>query len=191
MKFMAKNSLFAILLRSAWWISMLIAAALIFIGLVLSPPAYAIFPIFGAVPFVIISGVAAWKQRNKPSAARIEETSQRLAAMSWPVFADYLAAGLRQDGCQVKRIKSEAADFEIARPGTGGALLAARRWKAAHTGIEPLQRLQEARSASGLREGIYVTLGALTSDAQAYAAKHDIRVMDRESLTQLFRHKRG
>jgi len=190
MKFMAKNSIFAILLRSAWWISMLIAAALVFIGLVVVPPTYAIFPVFGALPFVIISGVAAWKQRNKPSEARIEETARAIMAMSWPTFADQLEVGLRHDGCQVKRIKHDAADLEVARPGAGKALMCARRWKAAHTGIEPLQRLQTARNTADCGEAIYVTLGVLSAPAQAFAIQHDIRIMNAESLTQLFRHQK-
>jgi len=187
MKFMSQNSLFAILLRSAWWISMLVAAALIFVGIAVVPPAYALFPICGAMPFLIISGIAAWKQRNKPSSARIEQTTQALMGMSWPAFADQLEIGFKTDGCQVKRLKTDAADFEVARPGAGRALVCARRWKAARTGIEALQRLQAARSAAGASEGIYVTLGEISAPAQAYAAKNDIRVLDAEGLTQLFR----
>lgn len=190
MKFMAKNSIFAILLRSAWWISMLVAAALIFIGVAVVPPSYAVFPICGAIPFIIISGIAAWKQRNKPSDTQIETTVQAVMAMSWSAFADQLEAGLRHDGCQVTRIKNDAADFEVARPGAGKALVCARRWKAAHTGIEPLQRLQAARTAASTGEAIYVTLGILSGPAQDFAVKHDIRIMNAESLTKLFRYQR-
>lgn len=187
---MAKNSLFAILLRSSWWISMLVAAALILVAVAVVPPAYALFPICGAIPFVIISGIAAWKQRNKPSSARVEQTAQALSALSWPAFADHFEAALRHDGCQVKRLKTDAADFEVARPGAGRALICARRWKAAHTGTEPLQRLQTARSAAGASEGIYVTLGDISKPAQDYATQNNIQFMDAESLTQLFRHQK-
>ena len=189
MKFMSQNSLFAILLRSAWWISMLVAAALIFVGIAVVPPAYALFPICGAVPFIIISGIAAWKQRNKPSQTHVDQTTQALMAMPWATFADQLEIALRNDGCQVKRLKTDAADFEVARPGAGRALVSARRWKAARTGIEALERLQAARSAAGAGEGIYVTLGEISAPAQAYAAKNDIRVLDAEALTQLFRRQ--
>lgn len=190
MKLMAKNSLFAILLRSSWWISMLVAAALILVAVAVVPPAYALFPICGAVPFIIISGIAAWKQRNKPSSARVEQTAQALSAMPWSTFADHFEAALRHDGCQVKRLKTDAADFEVARPGAGRALISARRWKAAHTGAEPLQRLQTARSAAGASEGIYVTLGDISKPAQDYATQNNIQFMDAESLTQLFRHQK-
>lgn len=189
MKLMSHNSLFAILLRSAWWMSMLVAIALVFVGIAIVPPAYALFPICGALPFLVISGIAAWKQRNKPSAARVEQTTQALMGMTWSTFADQLEAALKRDGCQVKRLKTEAADFEVARPGAGRALVSARRWKAARTGIEAFERLQAARSAVGAGEGIYVTLGEVSAPAQAYAAKNDIRVLDAEGLTQLFRRQ--
>ncbi|CAM3763405.1 restriction endonuclease [Bordetella tumulicola] len=192
MKFMAKNSLFAILLRSSWWISMLVAAGLVLVAVAVVPPAYAPFPIFGAIPFIVISGVAAWKQRNKPSQARIEETSQALSVLSWSAFADQLEAALRKDGCEVKRLKGlkgDAADFEVTRAGSGRALMSARRWKAAHTGVEPLQRLQAARAEAGANEGIYVSLGAASGPALAYAAQNNIQIMDAQALAKLFRHR--
>lgn len=190
MKLMAKNSLFAILLRSSWWISLLVAGVLILIGVAVVPPAYAIFPIFGALPFIVIAGIAGWKQRNKPSSTRVEQTALALSAMPWSTFADHVEAGLQRDGCQVKRLKkNDAADFEVARPGSGRALISARRWKAAHTGVEPLQRLQAARSAAGAGEAIYVTLGGVSAPAQQYATEHNIQFMDAESLTQLLRHQ--
>ncbi|MBV7485890.1 restriction endonuclease [Bordetella sp. BOR01] len=185
MKFMAKNSLFAILLRSPWWISMLVAAALIVIGLAALPPAYAPFPIFAAIPFLAIAGIAAWKQRGKPSSARVEQTATDLAALPWAAFADVLEAALRRDGCEVKRLNGAAADFEVTRTGGGRALLTARRWKAAHTGVEPLQRLEAARASAGASEGIYVALGAPSAPALDYATRHNIRFMDAEALARL------
>lgn len=184
---MARNSLFGILLRSPWWISLLVAAALVLVGVAVTPPAYALFPLFGAVPFLIIACVAAWKQRHQPSAARIDATAQRLAALSWPDFANRLEAALKADGCQVKRINGDAADFEVARPGAARAVISARRWKAALTGVEPLQKLQAARTAAGVAQAMYVTLGALSPPARDYANVHQIRVLDAESLTRLFR----
>jgi len=185
MKFMAKNSLFAILLRSPWWISLLIAAALVVVAFAALPPAYAPFPVFAAIPFLVIAAVAAWKQRGKPSQARVEDTAQALQALPWPAFADLLEAALRRDGCEVRRLNGNAADFEIARAGSGRALMTARRWKAAHTGVEPLQRLEAARADAGARESIYVALGAPSAAAREYATRHNIRFMDAEALTRL------
>jgi len=185
MKFMAKNSLFAILLRSPWWISLLVAAALVVVGFGALPPAYAPFPVFAAIPFVVIAGVAAWKQRGKPTQARVEQTAQALLALPWPAFADLLEAALRRDGCEVRRLNGGAADFELTRAGGGRALMTARRWKAAHTGVEPLQRLEAARAGAGASEGIYVALGAASAAAREYAARHNIRFLDAEALARL------
>src|SRR5690606_40388357 len=88
------------------------------------------FPAFGAIPFLVIAGIAAWKQRGKPSAARVEQTAATLAALPWPAFADVLEAALRRDGCEVTRLDGKAADFALTRAGGARALLAARRWKA-------------------------------------------------------------
>ncbi len=185
MKFMAKNSLFGILLRSRWWISLLVAAALVVVGFAALPPAYAPFPVFAAIPFVAIAGIAAWKQRGKPSRARVEQTAAALAGMPWPAFAATLEAALRRDGCEVRRLDGAAADFEATRAGSGRALVAARRWKAAHVGVEPLQRLEAARAKAGAGESIYVALGEISAAAHAYAGRHNIRFMDAEALTRL------
>lgn len=185
MKFMARNSLFGILLRSPWWISLVIATALVVVAVAAVPPAYAAFPAFGAIPFLVIAGIAAWKQRGKPSAARVEQTAATLAALPWPAFADVLEAALRRDGCEVTRLDGKAADFALARAGGARALLAARRWKAAHTGVEPLQRLHAALAAAGAGEGIYVSLGTPSAPAREFAARHSIRFMDAESLARL------
>ena len=79
--------------------------------------------------------------------------------------------------------------MEFTRAGSGRALMSARRWKAAHTGVEPLQRLQAARAEAGANEGIYVSLGAASGPALAYAAQNNIQIMDAQALAKLFRHR--
>ena len=59
---MAKNSLFAILLRSPWWLSFVLAGAMAAVARLVLPQAYEAYALFSAVPFVAIGLVAAWKQ---------------------------------------------------------------------------------------------------------------------------------
>ena len=59
---MAKDSLFAILVRSSWWISFLIAAAVAAGALLLLPAQYAIVGAFSCLPFVVTGSIAAWRQ---------------------------------------------------------------------------------------------------------------------------------
>ena len=91
MKFkMAKNSLFAILLRSSWWISLALAVALGLAGAVLLPVEYRIAGALSGFPFAVISAMAAWRQWKLPSAARIDETRDAVSQMAWPAFSALL-----------------------------------------------------------------------------------------------------
>ena len=60
---MSPNSLFAILLRSPWWVSMLVAGGLFAVSRLFIPWYYAIFM---PLPFVVIAGIAAARQLGKP-----------------------------------------------------------------------------------------------------------------------------
>ena len=66
MKFqMAKNSLFAILLRSPWWMSVAIAAGLFAAARLVLPQAYAVFV---GLPFLAIGCYVGARQLRAPSA---------------------------------------------------------------------------------------------------------------------------
>ena len=60
-----------------------------------------------------------------------------------------------------------------------------KRWKAARTGIEPLQDLHAAKEAHDAQECIYVTTGELTDKARAFAGKHAIRLVGGSELARL------
>ena len=87
--------------------------------------------------------------------------------MAWPAFADALEAAWRRDGYTVTRTQG-AADFELVKEGRR-YVVAARRWKAAHTGLEPLRELVKAKEAREAQEATWVTAGELTAEARAYA----------------------
>ena len=63
MKFkMAKNSLFAVLLRSPWWYSALIVLGLAIAARALLPEPYVVAGIMGTFPFVVIAVMSARRQ---------------------------------------------------------------------------------------------------------------------------------
>lgn len=182
---MAQNSLFAILLRSPWWISLAIAAALSTVAWVLLPTDWRIAGALSSFPFVVIAGMAAWRQRHAPSAARVEQTVAAVSAAGWPAFADVLEQAFRRDGHAVQR-RGGAADFTLERKGRT-MLVSARRWKAARTGLEPLRDLQAARDAAEAPDALYIGLGELSDNARAYAAEHRIAVWQAAELAQALR----
>jgi restriction system protein len=181
---MNENSLFAILLRSSWWVSFAIAAALTGVAVALLPEAYRIFGAVTGLPFFVIGCIAAWRQFQAPSTVRINNTVAAVRAMSWVEFSRAIEAAYRGDGYAVTAVGAAAADFEI-RKEWRIALVSCKRWKAARTGVEPLQDLHAAKEARNAQECIYVATGELTDNAHAFAVKHAIRLVDGSELARL------
>jgi len=59
---MSENSLFAVLLRSPWWYSVLIGFFLIAISLLIVGGKYLVLGIFASLPFFGIAGFAGYRQ---------------------------------------------------------------------------------------------------------------------------------
>ncbi len=183
---MAKNSLFAILLRSPWWISAAIASALALLGLAVLSDPFRVLAILSGVPFAVIGAVAARRQWHLPSTARVSETREALARMPWPAFADLLEQSFRRDGYTVSRSQAAAIDFELNRDGRR-MLVCARRWKSARTGLEALRALQTECDGTDRPDGLYIGLGALTDTALPFAREHGIAVWNADDLARAFR----
>lgn len=183
---MAKNSLFAVLLRSRWWISLSIGAAMSSLAWVLLPRDYRLAGALSSFPFFVIAGIAAWRRRHAPSAARIEQTAQALGTMAWPACAALLEQAFRRDGYSVLRRSGSIVDFELERNGRK-MLVAARRWKAAKTGVEPLSELQAARDANSPADALWIGLGELSDSARSYAAERRIAVWQLVELAEALR----
>ncbi len=182
---MAKNSLFAILLRSPWWVSVSIAAALALLSAALLPPDYRVVGALSGLPFAVVGALAARRQRHLPSASRVSETGAAVAAMTWPVFSGLLEQAFARDGYTVQRGTAASFDFELERQGRK-MLVCARRWKSARTGLDALRALQSARDAAEA-DALYIGLGELTDQARAFAAEHRIAVWQTAELAQSLR----
>lgn len=182
MKFqMARNSLFAILLRSPWWISVAAAAGIFAAARLALPEIYAFFV---ALPFAVIGAYALWQQRHAPSAARVAGALQALRAMSWDEFSAAIEDAFHRDGYIVSRIGGAEADFELTKAGRV-SLVWAKRWKVARTGIEPLRELYAAGRLRGAHECIYVAAGEITDNARVFAAGKNISLVHDAELAKL------
>lgn len=184
MKFqLAKNSLFAILLRSPWWMSIAVAAVLSLIAGALLPEPYKVVGALSTLPFVVIGVMAARRQWRTPSAARVSQTVQALGTMAWPEFEKLLEEAFRRDGYTVQRGAATPADFDLERRGRR-MLVSARRWKSARTGLELLRALQAAREAAEASDALVIGLGELTDNARPFAAEHRITIWQGADLAQ-------
>lgn len=184
MKFrMAPNSLFAILLRSRWWISLLVALAIGLVAGALLPAQVRGVGMLAGVPFFVISVIALWRQWHAPSPAQAAATLEAATELPWKAFSEALAQGFRREGYTVAAMGGPAADLRLEKGGQV-ALVAARRWKAASHGIEPLRELAAAVRATGADAGIYVALAELTEHARAQAARDGVQVLGRDELAR-------
>lgn len=178
---MAKNSLFAILLRSSWWVSTAIGLFLGLVCLALLPAEFKLVGAASGLPFLVIGGIAATRQWKRPSAARVASTVQAVSAMSWPVFATLLEQAFHRDGYAVTRVNAEAFDFELERAGRR-TLVSARRWKSARIGLEALKALQAARQQRDVSAAFFIGLGVVSDNARPFAAAQGIEVWQADEL---------
>ncbi len=178
------NSLFAVLLRSPWWIS--VGVALLFIGasIALLPVQYRVFGALGGVPFWVIGGICLVRQLRAPSAKQTQALLTQISAMPWREFSALLEKAYQRQGYSVVRIHG-TADFAITRAGRT-TLVAAKRWKAARQGVEDLQALHAAVQANDEASGgVYVAIGALSEPAARFAKSNGVAVVGAEQLVVL------
>jgi restriction system protein len=187
---MAQNSLFAVLLRSPWWVSAGVAVLAAGTAAAVLPAAYVPYGVFGATPFVVTAAITGWRRLTNPSDAQIEATLARIAAMAWPAFADALEQAWRRDGHAVERLARGGADFALTKADRT-TLVSARRWKAARTGIEPLRELQAAQRACAAVHAIHVSAGQLSDNAGRFAADNGIHLLHGHELALLLRDRPG
>jgi restriction system protein len=181
---MAPNSLFAILLRSRWWISFAITAAIVLLALALLPPDYKLVGALGATPFFAVGVVAMVRQLNAPSPAKVQALLDAAAQQNWAQFSAQLQAAWKAEGYAVQAIDSPAADFRLERQGKT-ALVCAKRWKAAHHGLEPLKLLHTARQDQGVQDAVYIALHPFHANARAYAEQQQMVVLQGADLAGL------
>ena len=181
MSIVAKRSLFAILSRSPWWLSVLIAAG-VFMAVRQFMPDYA--ALASTLPLLAIAGYAGWRQMRAPSAERGADALVALRELPWRVFATRVEEAFRRDGYAVTARAGGAADYELRKSGRL-ALRGCKRWKVAQTGVEPLRELLQAKDAADAAECIYATAGELSPNARQFAAQNGIRLLCEAELVAL------
>lgn len=186
---MAHGSLFAVLLRSPWWYSVLIALLVIFISLLLVGGKYLFLGVAASLPFFGIAGYAAYIELQRPGKKRILEVVQEARTMPARALANKIAGNYEKINFDITPFKGDAAELEIER-GRHKFLLCCKRFKAAKTGIEPLKALVAAGEKQEATGYLYVALGEITENARDFAMNNDIDLIQAEALTEYFDGKR-
>ncbi len=180
-----QGSLFAVLIRSPWWYSVLIALLVVAISLVLVGGKYLVLGVATAMPFIGIAIYSVYSQSQRPGAKRIEEVEQAVRKMPVSELAKKIAANYEKIKFDVVEFKGDEAELELER-GVHKLLLSCKRFKAAKTGIEPLKKLTAAGEKREMSGYLYVTLGEISANALKYANEHNIELIRAEGLAEYF-----
>jgi restriction system protein len=183
---MARNSLFAVLLRSPWWISVVLVLVISLASAALLPAQYVPFGVMGGFPFMVIAVIAAYRQLRAPSAAVVARTLEALGTMSWSDFAQALQSAYQAQGYTVTRLQGDGADLQLSKDGRT-TLVCAKRWKAVNQGVEAVRALALARSREDASHALFVSLADLGDNARRFADKNQIEVLGGVALAVLLR----
>lgn len=177
----AKGSLFALLIRAPFWVSLLLAAALFAVARRFLPD---LFAAATTLPTLGIAAMSGWRQFKTPSASRVSETLDALRQMSWGQFSAVIAEAFRRDGFQVGMPEAGIISFELHKNGYK-TLVSCKRWKVDQTGIGPLRELAATATAREARSCIYVATGDFTETAQAFAREKGMQLLNGEELVTM------
>lgn len=173
---MAKNSLFAILLRSPWWISLALVGVIVLVSNALLATEVRVFGWMGAFPFVVIGGLALKRQWGKPSAKQEAAAVERLHKLTNAEMKAALVADFEREGYAVTQLKSTGADLLITRP-SDTKVISFSRWKMAQPGVAALEALHKAMQLQKADEAIFVHLFALSDAASLWQAPENMRFL--------------
>ena len=181
---MSEKSLFAVLLRSPWWISFVLAVAVGAVCYNFFPVRFAVVGALSGLPFAVIGSMALWRQMRAPNPAKIEATLESLASMLGRDFSTAIESAYRNAGFTTAVYAKDGAELRIEKEGRV-SLVCCKRWKAAAHGVEALRDLAAAMTAADANLGIYVALNPMSVAAQQFASKNSIRVLQGTELALL------
>lgn len=177
---MARQSLFGILSRQPWWVSLLAAMAAFAIAqLVFAPVAP-----FVALPFVAIAIYLAWRQLRSISPETVEARLAAVRALSWEEFAALVSDAYRRRGYEVEAARDGTFDFVLRQKGRI-SLVQCRRWKVNQVGVGPVRELYDALDKHDAYNGICIAAGTFSEAARQFAAGKPIALVQGADLAQL------
>ena len=181
---MAKNSIFAILLRQPWWVSLAVVAVFVVLAGALLPAPYVPFGVMGAFPFLVIAVLAAWRQRGQLPPARVAQLLDEAAQCSWRDFSARLTQGWVRQGYTVQVLEGAGADLLLTRAAQT-TVVSCKRWKAASHGVDAVRALLAAQASHGAPHALYISLGPVSDAARSQAETQGVQLLHGAALAQM------
>jgi restriction system protein len=177
---MAKETLFHILLRQPWWITVLVAILLFAITHAIFPP---LAP-FVALPFAGLAVYIAYRQWRGTSPVDADERLASLRAMSWDEFSALVAAAYARHGYHVAAAERPGFDYTLTK-GSRVTLLQCRRWRVSQVGIGPVRELARAVEREEATNGICISAGSFSEPARKLVATEPVTLVSSVELVEL------
>jgi restriction system protein len=177
---MAKDTLFHILLRQPWWVTVLVAFAIFWIAHAIHPP---IAP-FVSLPFAALAiyiAVVQWRRGGPLDAA---DTLAKLRTMPWETFSALVTDAYRKQGYRVSPANARGYDFKLEKHGRV-TLLQCRRWKVNQVGAGPVRELAQAVDQTEASRGICLAAGEFSAPARSAAASEPVTLVSGSELVAL------
>ena len=177
-----KEPLFSLLSRQPWWVTLLVAFVVFWIGYTIFPP---VAP-FVALPFIVLGGYIAFQQFRKGSPGNVDARLAELRAMSWESFSTAVTDAYRKQGYTVLPSEGRGYDYKLVRDGRT-TLLQCRRWKVNQVGEAPVRELAQAVEHADAARGICLAAGEFSQPARRLAAGEPVSLVSGRELTELVR----
>ena len=177
---MAQETLFRILLRQPWWITVLVAVVLFAIARAIFPP---VAP-FVALPFAGLAIYIAYRQSRGTAAVNADERLALLRAMSWEEFSELVAAAYTRHGYHVVSAERPGYDYTLTK-GSRVTLLQCRRWRVNQVGIGPVRELARAIEREEATNGICISAGDFSAPARKLIETEPVMLVSGLELVEL------
>ena len=177
---MAKETLFHLLSRQPWWVTLLVAFGLFWLAKAIFPP---VAP-FIAVPFVLLAIYIAWTQWRTGGPGNAGERLAALREMPWESFSAAVTDAYRRQGYAVSPSEGRGYDYKLAKDGRV-TLLQCRQWKVNQVGVGPIRELAAAVERAEASRGICLAAGDFSAPARKAAREEPLTLLSGAELATL------
>lgn len=144
-------------------------------------PRFSMYGIAIAIPFLGLGAYAFFKQAQRPSVQKIDETDAWIRKLPAREFTAIVAKAYEDDGYVVATYNGKAAELLVEKENRQ-TLVSCKRVKAASHGTEPLEALIAAGDKEDVGRFTYFALSGVSQDAAEFAHRNYMDIYDAEIL---------
>lgn len=200
---MARKSLiedvFDIVATLPWWLGVTLGGAFFYAFKVYVPstvsdtmqpawtPLYNVVA-WGLLGLCLIAAITSFVRRFRDKRLFDRQTSiDSIRNLSWSDFERFVLEAYRRQGYDASATESGAdggVDVVLRKDGKT-ALVQCKQWKSQRAGVKPIRELAGVVAAERADRGIFVCSGTYTAEAESFAAKSGIELVDGKALSVL------